>query len=767
MKNHALTVRSLARARAMLILGAASLLAVLGAPLPVAAAADLVWVGNDAFNSSDFSNSGNWQSNTLPSWGYGNSLKFNQNQNANVTGLNYNWGNWRDVNDIFWDTTFPVGRTLTSSSGFGINFKIRLENQSSFTQTVTMPLSGGQDGAAEIQLNPVKGSLILSGTIFNDNSKNYTVYGSQDATVTNLTLNTALGPNAPAQANVNFTVAGGRNSAVQVNASQVWAGATTVNSGSFTTANGVTLASTAIVVGGGTVATTSANTLADTASLTVNTGRLSIGGSDTVASLAGSGGAVDLAAGATLTIGNASSTSYAGSIGGSGNLTKVGSGTLTLLGANANSGGTTVSAGRLVGTTSSLQGSITNNAAVTFDQSTSGTYAGDMTGSGSLTKLGSGTVMLSSNFSSFSGGVAIDAGVLAIGSANALGSTGTISFGGGTLQYSPTNKSDFSGRFSTAANQQFRIDTNGRDVTFASNLASENGQLVKLGSGRLTLSGSNSYSGGTSVTAGRVVATTSHAFPGNVTNNAEVEFRVDGGGIAYGFGMSGSGSVTKTGAGVLEFTAANTYTGLTSVNDGGLRLNGSIAGGLNVALVASLSGTGTVGGNATIIGTHSPGNSPGAQTFNGNLTYQAGAVVNWELIANTSGGAGTNFDQIILPTGDLNFAGSTTLALSFNGTGSSVNWANPFWNANRSWMVYDLAGGTLNNLGNLVLGGSLLDSLGNSLSPTARGSFTISNSGQDVMLNFVAVPEPATYAMALAGVACGGFLMWRRRRCSP
>jgi hypothetical protein len=199
------------------------------------------------------------------------------------------------------------------------------------------------------------------------------------------------------------------------------------------------------------------------------------------------------------------------------------------------------------------------------------------------------------------------------------------------------------------------------------------------------------------------------------------------------------------------------------VNAGGLKLNGSIAGGLNVAAIAALSGTGTVGGSATIAGTHSPGNSPGTQTFNGGLTYEAGALVNWELIANTTGTAGVNYDQIIMPTGNLTFSGSTTLALAFNSPDSSVNWSDSFWNVNRAWMVYDLSGGTTASFSNLFLGGSLLDSVGNPLSPNERGYFTTSLSGQDVMLNFVAVPEPATWAMALTGLVCGGWMLRRRR----
>ncbi|MGB8853339.1 MAG: autotransporter-associated beta strand repeat-containing protein [Pirellulales bacterium] len=551
--------------------------------------------------------------------------------------------------------------------------------------------------------------------------------------------------------------------------------------------------------------------------------------------------------------GNNQSTTYSGGLSGSGLFTKVGSGTLTLSGTSSNSGGTTVSAGRLVGTTSSLQGAITNNAAVTFDQAASGTYSGVMAGSGSLTKLGAGTLTLSGN-NSFSGGAAINVGAVALGSANALGSSGTISFNGGTLQYSASNTTDYSGRFSTAASQQYRIDTNGQSVSLGSNLTSSGGSLAKLGGGTLTLSGSNSFSGGVAIDAGTLALASAGALgttgtisfgggtlqyvsnnttdysdrfstaagqqyridtddfyvflaanltsaggsltkfgngflnltgtntysggtvvaggslvgtpdslQGAITNNALIMF-VDGG--TYAGVISGSGAMEVQNSGSLRFTAANTYTGPTLVSGGGFRLDGSIAGDLLVNAISTLSGTGTVGGNAVIGGVHSPGNSPGSQTFNGNLTYQGDEnipQVDWELIANTTASAGVNYDQIVLPTGNLDFAVPTVLALSFDSLGSSVLWSDPFWDVNRAWTIYDLSGGTTSNFSNLSVGGSLLDSLGNSLSPTARGFFTTAVVGQDVVLTFTAVPEPSTWALAFAGLGCGGWMMRRRR----
>ncbi|MFM8494396.1 MAG: autotransporter-associated beta strand repeat-containing protein, partial [Planctomycetia bacterium] len=115
---------------------------------------------------------------------------------------------------------------------------------------------------------------------------------------------------------------------------------------------------------------------------------------------------------------------------------KTGVGDLTLSATNTNDGAWTVSGGRLIGTTSSLQGAITNNAAVTFDQATSGTYAGTMSGSGSLTKAGAGAVTLSGT-SSHSGATTVSAGSLLVNgtlanSAVTVGN-GALLGGGGTI----------------------------------------------------------------------------------------------------------------------------------------------------------------------------------------------------------------------------------------------------------------------------------------------------------------------------------------------
>ena len=82
-----------------------------------------------------------------------------------------------------------------------------------------------------------------------------------------------------------------------------------------------------------------------------------------------------------------------------------------------------MAAGRLVGTTTSLQGSITNNSIVRFDQATAGTFLGTISGSGAVEKNGAGTVVLAAA-NSHAGGTTVNAGTLAVTANGGLGTPG-------------------------------------------------------------------------------------------------------------------------------------------------------------------------------------------------------------------------------------------------------------------------------------------------------------------------------------------------------
>ena len=123
----------------------------------------------------------------------------------------------------------------------------------------------------------------------------------------------------------------------------------------------------------------------------------------------------------------------------------------------------------------------------------------------------------------YTGTTTINGGVLSLGIVdnNTAGSTGTgplglvelsaantIVFGGGTLQYSSVNNTDYSGRFSTAAGQPISIDTNGQSVTFATALTSPGGSLTVNDTngtpGMLVLAAAETYTGGTTIKGGEI-----------------------------------------------------------------------------------------------------------------------------------------------------------------------------------------------------------------------------------------------------------------------
>jgi fibronectin-binding autotransporter adhesin len=155
-------------------------------------------------------------------------------------------------------------------------------------------------------------------------------------------------------------------------------------------------------------------------------GTLQIGTGTNSGSLLGGTGSLTNNGTVVFNRGNAST--YTGALSGSGAVTKLGLGALTLGGTNTYAGGTLVSEGSLVGTTASLQGAITNNAAVTFNQSTAGTYSGAMSGSGSLTKTGSERLSLSGS-SSYNGATAVSAGELNLSGGSIANSGVTVASG--------------------------------------------------------------------------------------------------------------------------------------------------------------------------------------------------------------------------------------------------------------------------------------------------------------------------------------------------
>jgi autotransporter-associated beta strand protein len=506
--------------------------------------------------------------------------------------------------------------------------------------------------------------------------------------------------------------------------------------------------------------------------------------------------------------------------GGARNLIKASTGGLTLSGPNTFTGTTFVNQGTLtvnsiadsgssalgLGTQLNL-GSATTSAGVLIYNSTGNTaattsrtvnLAATTTGAGTITNnSASAGASLSFTASTFLNAATSGAKIFTLRGSNTGVNTfaGNISNGTGTLSFIKTDigswtlsgASTFTGQ--TSINQGTLTVTSiadsgssalglGTQVNFGQNsspgilIYNSTGSTAATTSRTVNLTGTT---GGATISNDSANALATLSFTGTFANpNAGTKnFTLGGSNTGANTFQSsivnGGGTINlvKGGVGTWILSGTNTYTGATNVNAGKLIINGSTSSTslVTVASGATLGGTGTVGGNTTISGTHNPGNSPGVQTFGSNLTYSGvlpSPVVNWELTGNTS----TNvvnpnaiFDQIIVG-GNLDFTNPTTLNLSFIAAGSNVLWSDTFWDASQSWTLYDVAG-TTSNFGNLSLNTvNWLDS-GSNLFSTTGGSFSLGQSGQDVILNYTFIPEPNVAAL-LGGL--GMLVLLRRRR---
>ena len=234
----------------------------------------------------------------------------------------------------------------------------------------------------------------------------------------------------------------------------------------------------------------------------------------------------------TLSIGNnGASTTYSGTLS-NGALTKIGSGTFTLTGANAYTGATVIDAGVLQigssGTTGSLSTSsaISGSAGAGLVFSRTDNYGGNVAnniGGGIGLTLNSGTLALTGS-NAYAGTTRISGGVLSLGAANALAGVGNVTFAGGTMQFTASNSGDFASRIKDSGSA-VAIDTNGQNRTLAGSIDSSNAAgLVKSGAGTLVLSGSNSFSGGVTLTGGQVQIANANALgTGTFTTNVDID----------------------------------------------------------------------------------------------------------------------------------------------------------------------------------------------------------------------------------------------------
>ncbi|MEA3093028.1 MAG: hypothetical protein QOJ04_4370, partial [Caballeronia sp.] len=324
---------------------------------------------------------------------------------------------------------------------------------------------------------------------------------------------------------------------------------------------------------------------------------------------------------------------------------EVAGGTLILTGDNSTYTGQMLvdAAGTLQARAQSLPAAITDNGLVRFAQTDDGTYAGLLSGTGSIEKTGAGTLFLApaaTGGNTYSGGTLITQGTLNIAADNALGATtGGLTFNGGTLQLS--NNLDL------AATRAISIGDNGGTIDtqqYSSTLSqgvTGTGSLTKLGSGELTMNGVSTY-GDTNVLAGTLaVGDAQH----NLASIGTGTTTVAQGATLGGFGTV-PGSVVNSGT----IAAANALPAFSASSTGTFTIHGDLTNNATINLAAASGTTGNV--------------------LNVSGNYVGGT--NAQLIVNTvmnSGGAASNqfTDQLVIGG---NATGSTVVTVRPSGLGA-------------------------------------------------------------------------------------------------
>jgi fibronectin-binding autotransporter adhesin len=669
-------------------------------------------------------------------------------------------------------TGFTTGRTITIEQGGG----------TIITQSgVTFEITSGVTGAGSLTVSG-PGALILTGnntyaggtTVSNTSTLQLGDGTNPGSVLGNIANNGSLIFN---EAGNNVTVAGvisGSGSLTQndtsatpgtvtLTAADNYTGGTTITSGALQLGDGATAGSivgnvadngTLVFDEPGTGNTTFAGNISDgggltqngpgtviltgtstyTGQTTINQGTLQIGNGGTAGSISASSNISD---GGTLAFNESGSLLIANNISGSGNVAQIGSGTTILTGANSYGGTTTISAGVLQvgngGTAGSLgnNGNISDGGTLAFDRSDTVTYTGVISGSGGLTQMGAGTLILT-GANSFNGTTTISQGTLQLGNGGTSGSVAGNVTDNGTLAFDQSGPVTYAGMISgngaltqmgsgtliltgantysgatTISSGTLQVGTGGTSGAIGGGAISDDGILAidrsdtvtiagaitgsgavqQNGAGTTVLTGADNYAGGTAINAGTLQIGndgTAGSITGDVADNGTLAFdRSDS--VTYAGVISGSGNVNVIGGGTTTFTGTEGYTGTTTVGSGTLLVNGSIATSslTTVGTGGTIGGTGTVG-KLTIAnnGTIQPGSGGlGTLTVNGTFLLGPGATYSAQVtptaadLIKVNGSATLDGALVVTPTG-TGFSSSQIAILTttngLSGTFSSV-----------------------------------------------------------------------------------------------
>jgi len=312
------------------------------------------------------------------------------------------------------------------------------------------------------------------------------------------------------------------------------------------------------------------------------------------------------------------------------------------------------------------------------------------------------------------------------------------------------------------------------DFTFSDNVVQDTnivGQgITKTGSGTAIFGGTNNYTGATTISGGTLQignggTTGKLSTSSSITNNSNLVFNRTNTitqNTDFANVISGSGNVTQAGSGTLVFGGTNTYTGATTISAGTLIVasGGSTyaSSAVSVAAAGTLGGCGTVNGTVALSGALSPGDTAGAvgTLTTGAATVNTGSAMTIDFTGNVSGVAGTNWDLWTINGAlNLNATSGSPTTLTLNTTAGLTGWDNA---QNYSWKIM----GATSVVGFGADEFAVVSTNFSDDNALGGGTFSVANVGNDVMLNFTAVPEPAT--IGLLALGAGALAAAKRRR---
>jgi len=263
---------------------------------------------------------------------------------------------------------------------------------------------------------------------------------------------------------------------------------------------------------------------------------------------------------------------------------------------------------------------------------------GIVSGSGSLVATGSGSSIVSLTGSNdYSGGTQLVSGILRVGNASALG-TGLLNLAGGTLDLNGQNllignlSGSSSGLITSLIAGPASINSNvSGESTYNGTIADGSGSVSfgKAGSGVLNITSSNSYSGGTLVTAG-------------ILQNGS-----GAGGQDYNSNAFGTGDIVVSGSGTVRLRNDSTISNNISLAGSGTTSNfGALRASFGLAnQTTTVSGSVSLSSNATISAAGTAGGSGGELVVAGPINLGASDLT---LVANLAGGSAASPLKIVL-----------------------------------------------------------------------------------------------------------------------